>query len=140
MVQRTDPEIKLQVKIPLMTSLHWQEPVSASKQQNGRKMPAALAKKEATPQKEPASKPSRSGKSQTPSKQQPSTAKGKRKAVNIITDDDDDNDDDDFEVLPPDNKYPMADRAVLRDAAQPLLREVVSCLPLMTIIALQSSP
>lgn len=71
-----------------------QEPASTTKQQNARELPAALARKHATPQKEPASKPLKSEKSHMPSKQRPSSAKGKRKAVNLLEDDDDA----DFEV------------------------------------------
>ena len=75
-----------------------QEPASTTKPQNARKLPAALAKKSITPQKEPLGKPSRSEKSQTPSKQRPSATKRKRKAINLLEDDDDD-EEADFEVL-----------------------------------------
>ena len=80
----------------ILASCWLQAPTSPSGKQNARKLPAALVKKQTTPKKEAASKPSRSGRSQTPSKQQPSAAKGKRKAVNLLEDDDDD---DDFEVI-----------------------------------------
>ena len=72
-----------------------QAPASTLGKQNARKLPAALVKKQATPQKDSATKASKSDRSRTPSKQQPSAAKGKRKAANLLEDNDDD---DDFEV------------------------------------------
>ncbi len=89
--------MKLQPKPQGRLDVVVQEPASAAKQQSARKLPAALARSRTTPQKEPAGKPVKSEKSQTPSKPRPSAAKGKRKAVNLLEDDDDD-DDGDFQV------------------------------------------
>ncbi len=106
---------KLQPKAQVHFNFIVQEPASASKQQSARKLPATLAKSRATPQKEPASKPVKPEKSQTPSKQRPSAAKGKRKAVNLLEDDDDE---DDFQVILSDMLHLQADYSVITPSPQ----------------------